>query len=69
MPKKQYLGFKSGARLNQVDNDPSKSIETENIALHNATILPRHANPGRMEFSERTGVKRTSPCASEHPAS
>jgi hypothetical protein len=26
-----------------------------NIALNDAMILPYHANPGRMEFSERTG--------------
>ena len=29
-----------------------------NIALNDAMILPYNANPGRMEFSERTGVLR-----------
>jgi len=27
MPKKQYLGFKSGARLDQVGDDRSKGIK------------------------------------------
>ena len=28
------------------------------IAFNDATILPEHANPGRIEFSERTGAPR-----------
>jgi hypothetical protein len=32
----------------------STACRIENIAFHDATILPGHANPGRMELSERT---------------
>src|SRR5438552_1489096 len=38
-------------------NIPS-AYRIANIALNDAMILPYNANPGRMEFSERTGPNR-----------
>jgi len=57
MPKKQNFGFKPGARLEQVDYEHSNSMKDRKHASHDGTILPGNANPGRIEFSERTGQK------------
>jgi len=38
-----------------VTNIPS-ACRIANIALNDAMILPYNANPGRIEFSERTGI-------------
>jgi hypothetical protein len=39
-------------------NIPS-ACRIANIAINDAMILPYDANPGRMEFSERTMVQLT----------
>jgi hypothetical protein len=42
------------ARLEQVRDEHCECVEDSKHHRHDATILPRHANSGRMEFSERT---------------
>jgi hypothetical protein len=57
MTEKEVLGFKPTTRLEQVGEEHPKCIRIASIATDDATILPHHANSGRMEFSERTGQK------------
>ncbi len=62
MPKKQNLGFKPRSRLEQVDEKHSRARKIADIVFYDATILPPHANPGRMEFSgstTRSRIKQT----------
>jgi hypothetical protein len=52
MPKKQTIGFKLGARLNQVDDDHSKSIKgSQTSRFIMRRFCPGNANLGQMEFS------------------
>jgi hypothetical protein len=55
MAEKQILSLKPAPRLEQVGDENSERYRIANIALNDAMILPYNANPGRMEFSERTG--------------
>jgi hypothetical protein len=54
MPKKQYLGLKSGARLDQNGYGHCKGTQYQKHQTHDATILHAHAKPVRIEFLERT---------------
>ena len=71
MTEKKVLGFKLPPRLEQVGDEHSECVQPANIAQHDAMNLPHHANPGRMEFSERTrthlgGVVATSSLSAGH---
>ena len=57
MAEKQILSLKPAPRLEQVCDEHSGAYKIANIALNDAMILPYNANPGRMEFSERTGIQ------------
>jgi hypothetical protein len=57
--EKKVLGFKLPPRLEQVGDEHSKRVQ-DRKHQNDAMILPHHANPGRMGFSERTKVKRVS---------
>jgi hypothetical protein len=46
--------------LNRSATNIPRAYGIANIALNDAMILPYNANPGRMEFSERTRVSNTS---------
>jgi hypothetical protein len=54
MAEKQILCLKPAPRFEQVGGEPSERMQDRNITLNDAMILPYDANPGRMEFSERT---------------
>jgi hypothetical protein len=56
LTKKKVLGFKVPPRLEQVGANIPSACKTANIAQNDAMILPHDANPGRMEFSERTAM-------------
>ena len=55
----RIVKFSASSRLHDLNrsttNIPS-ACRIANIALNDAMILPYDANPGRMEFSERTGA-------------
>ena len=57
MTKKQILGFKPTARLEQVDDEHSKRAQDRKHQVQDAIILAYDATRGWMEFSERTAVK------------
>jgi hypothetical protein len=44
--------------LNRSATNMPSAYRIANIAPNNAMILPYDANPGRMEFSVRTGPRR-----------
>jgi hypothetical protein len=48
--------------LNSSATNIPSACRIANITVNDATILPYHANLGRMEFSERTGQRRPAAC-------
>src|SRR5262245_52534181 len=54
MAKKQVLGFKPAPRLERVDNEHSQQVQDWNHWSQSCDDSAYDANPGRMEFSERT---------------
>jgi hypothetical protein len=55
MAKEQVLGFQPAARLEQIDDEHSKRVQDCEDRSQSCDDSTYDANPGRMEFSERTG--------------
>jgi hypothetical protein len=57
MTEKQVFGLKPTSRLEQVGDKLPSECRIASIGPDDAMILPHDANPGRIEFSETTGVQ------------
>ena len=58
MAEEQILSLKPAPRLEQVGNEHSERVQDRKHRTQlDAMILPHDPNPGRMEFSERTGSR------------
>jgi len=55
MAENPILSLKPAPRLKQVGDGHSERVQDRKHRFNDAMILPYDANPGRMEFSERTG--------------